>query len=317
MKKRIMFIVGALAVIGNAPANVGVFNGSGQTPIVEKTDAIQMVEEEVVMTPRKARGPVTTGCANLDPMDYRCTFKLRNLKDEPVELQVGFPLDIESYRMPAKAAMRNIDIDGGLLKMFATGIGEVHMYVTGTGSCWAGEIEKATFKYYAQDFEAYLARRGAYDETRNERRKRLQALKKRSASAKNLLKPDCRMVRSWNPPLDKWTRIDDDDGRFHYELQMAPFRPAADDSIVMGYVAPPMPTEAGDVDLVEGLVRKFVESRGGDEKQYLRDAKDVVLEFYGVKTGNERIMPFVKTQCWHGQPAHTPPDEKLMTLLKK
>ena len=396
MKKRIMFIVGALAVIGNAPANVGVFNGSGQTPIVEKTDAIQMVEEEVVMTPRKARGPVTTGCANLDPMDYRCTFKLRNLKDEPVELQVGFPLDIESYRMPgtaaddagklverfnftarcggekfnvrfvpedvekrfsklflwtmkfaakeervlvvsytmegyfglyhtfasrnkrdAKAAMRNIDIDGGLLKMFATGIGEVHMYVTGTGSCWAGEIEKATFKYYAQDFEAYLARRGAYDETRNERRKRLQALKKRSASAKNLLKPDCRMVRSWNPPPDKWTRIDDDDGRFHYELQMAPFRPAADDSIVMGYVAPPMPTEAGDVDLVEGLVRKFVESRGGDEKQYLRDAKDVVLEFYGVKTGNERIMPFVKTQCWHGQPAHTPPDEKLMTLLKK
>ena len=222
--KKLMKVMGmALAMLDGAYANVGVFNGSGQTPIVEKTDAVQMVEEEVLMTPRKARGPVTGSCRNFDPMDYRCTFKLRNLKDESVELQVGFPLDIETYRMKgvhaedvgklvesfnfsaysgnekfkvrfvpqdkekkfsklflwpmkfaaheeqtlvvsytmegylglspvvtldAKDEVEDLqDIDDGLLFFsFAFGIGEAHTYVTGTGSCWAGDIQKATFK---------------------------------------------------------------------------------------------------------------------------------------------------------------------------
>ena len=109
MKTTMIAFGATMAFASAALANVGVFNGSGQTPIVEKTDAVQMVEEEVVMTPRKANGPVTTSCSNLDPMDYRCTFKLRNLKDEPVELQVGFPLNIESWRIPKDEAA---DADG-------------------------------------------------------------------------------------------------------------------------------------------------------------------------------------------------------------
>ena len=374
MKTTMIAFCAMMAFASAAFANVGVFNGSGQTPIIEKTDAVQMVEEEVVMTPRKASGPVTMSCSNLDPMDYRCTFKLRNLKDEPVELQVGFPLDIESWRMPhgdaddmdslpgkfgfsarcgeEKFAVRFVpedkekrfsklflwtmkfaareermlsvsytmegylglyptasdasfaskndgtDVNRMLNGLFGTGIGEAHMYVTGTGSCWAGEIEKAVFKYYPQDFEAHLAKRGAYDETESERKERLAALKKKGASAKGLLKPDSRMVRSWNPSPGKWTRIDDGSGRFHYELSHSPFRPSASDSIVLGYVAPPMPTEPADVDIVEELVRKFAKSRGGDEESLLRDVKDVVLEFYGEKTENKRIAAFVSSQCW-------------------
>jgi hypothetical protein len=393
MKTPMIAFGAAMALASAAFANVGVFNGSGQTPIVEKTDAVQMVEEEVVMTPRKASGPVTTSCRNLDPMDYRCTFKLRNLKDEPVELQVGFPLDIESWRMPhgdaddmdslpgkfgfsarcgeekfavrfvpedkeerfsnlflwtmkfaareertlsvsytmegylglyptaldARFAHKNdgTDVDRLLNGLFGTGIGEAHMYVTGTGSCWAGEIEKAVFKYYSQDFEAHLVQRGAYDETESERKERLSALKKKGASAKGLLKPDCRMVRSWNPSPDKWARVDDGKGRFHYELSHSPFHPTAGDSIVLGYVAPPMPTEPADVDIVDELVCKFAKSRGGDEERLLRDAKDVVLEFYGEKTDNKRIAAFVSSQCWGAERCPSALSGELRKRLQK
>lgn len=395
MKKLMMACGAAVAAIGGALANVGVFNGSGQTPIVEETDAVQMVEEEVVMTPRKAKGPVTTNCSILDPMDYHCTFKLRNLKDEPVELQVGFPLDIETYRMKGVHAedvgklvesfnfsahsgnekfnvrfvpqdeekrfsklflwtmkfapkeertlvvsytmegylglhptLSNRDmlnapeslrsIDGGMLSMFTTGIGESHVYVTGTGSCWAGDIEKATFKYYPQDFEEYLAKRGAYVETKADRKERLARRKEKRGDMKGLLKPDVRMVRCWDPAPDKWTRVDDGEGRFHYELKYFPiFRPSRKDAISLGYVAPPMPTELDDVDVLEAAVRRFTKARGGEEEQYMRDAKDVVLEFYGVKTGNERIEPFVKAQCWWGQEPSMKLSGVLRTRLEK
>ncbi len=397
--KKLMKVMGmALAMLDGAYANVGVFNGSGQTPIVEKTDAVQMVEEEVLMTPRKAKGPVTGSCRNFDPMDYRCTFKLRNLKDEAVELQVGFPLDIETYRMKgvhaedvgklvesfnfsaysgnekfkvrfvpqdkekkfsklflwtmkfaaheeqtlvvsytmegylglspvvtldAKDEVEDLrDIDDGLLfRSFAFGIGEAHIYVTGTGSCWAGDIQKATFKYFPQDFEAYLAKRGALDETEEERKQRQEEKGKRGKDAgnsskgvRNLLRPECRLVRYWHPSPDKWTRKDDGAGRFHYELAFTPFRPSKDDSIILGYVAPPMPTEPDDVDILEDVVREFVKSNGGNEKQYMRDVKDVVLEFYGIKTGNTRIAPFIDKQCWKGQEL---PGQPSMALRKR
>ena len=396
--KKLMTVMGmAFAMVDGAFANVGVFNGSGQTPIVEKTDAVQMVEEEVLMTPRKAKGPVTASCRNLDPMDYRCTFKLRNLKDEAVELQVGLPLDIATYRMKGVRAedvgklveafnfsarsgnekfkvrfvpqdkekkfsklflwtmkfaaheertlvvsytmegylglyytfaadMNDVDdlwkIDGGLLVgLFESGIGEVHMYVTGTGSSWAGDIQKATFKYFPQDFEAYLAKRGAFEETEEERRQRQEEKGKRGKEARNsskgvrdLLKPECRLVRYWHPSPDKWTRKDDGAGRFHYELTFTPFRPSKDDSIILGYVAPPMPTEPDDVNILEDEVREFVKSYGGHEKQYLRDVKDIVLEFYGIKTGNTRIAPFIDKQCWKGQEL---PGQPSMALRKR
>lgn len=401
--KKLMKVMGmALAMLDGAYANVGVFNGSGQTPIVEKTDAVQMVEEEVLMTPRKAKGPVTGSCRNFDPMDYRCTFKLRNLKDESVELQVGFPLDIETYRMKgvhaedvgklvesfnfsaysgnekfkvrfvpqdkekkfsklflwtmkfaaheeqtlvvsytmegylglspvvtldAKDEVEDLqDIDDGLLfRSFAFGIGEAHIYVTGTGSCWAGDIQKATFKYFPQDFEAYLAKRGALDETEDERNLRQEekgkrgkeARKKSSKGMRNLLKPECRLVRYWHPSPDKWTRKDDGAGRFHYELTFTPFRPSKDDSIILGYVAPPMPTEPDDVDILEDEVREFVKSYGGHEKQYLRDVKDIVLEFYGIKTGNTRIAPFIDKQCWRGQESPGRPSIALKKRLEE
>ena len=386
MKKLVLGVVGAASF--SIFANVGVFNGSGQTPIAEKTDAIQMVEEEVVMTPRKAQGPVTTACENLDPMDYRCTFLLRNLKSTPVELQVGFPLDLEPYRMSSKSAedveelvalfnftarrgnekfqvrfvpydkekhfsklflwtmkfapneeqtlvisytmegylgldstyransresRDDVDTDSLLTTLFDVGIGEAHIYVTGTATCWAGEIEKATFKYYSQEFESYLAKRGAYDETDEDRKNRLAALSKKVANMLLLLKPDIRMVRNWSPTPEKWMRKDDGNGRFHYEMTFAPFRPSKGDSIQLRYVAPPMPTEPDEVAIIDESVRKISKAKGDQAKQYLRDAKDVVLEFYGIKTDNPRIATFVRSQCWSGQDR----SDKLSPALRK
>ena len=76
-----------------------------------------------------------------------------------------------------------------------------------------------------------------------------------------------------------------------------------------------MPTDTDDVAMIEWIVHKFVESSGGDEEQYSRDAKDVVLEFYGVKTGNSRIAPFLKAQCWWGQNPAAMPDKAVVKRL--
>ena len=46
--------------------NAGVFRGSGQTPVLEKSSEIQMVEELVEMRPRRGYYPVDTSCRNLE-----------------------------------------------------------------------------------------------------------------------------------------------------------------------------------------------------------------------------------------------------------
>ena len=66
----------------NCFGNAGVFRGSGQTPMLEKTDQIQMVEEEIIMIPHRGNYPVDTSRRNLDKMDFRCRFILRNLTDQ-------------------------------------------------------------------------------------------------------------------------------------------------------------------------------------------------------------------------------------------
>ena len=53
-KRMMMGILAAVvAASGTALGNVGVFRGAGQTPVVDKTDAVQLVEEEVTMRPRE------------------------------------------------------------------------------------------------------------------------------------------------------------------------------------------------------------------------------------------------------------------------
>ena len=93
--KRFLTICFLFLVFVSCFGNAGVFRGSGQTPALGKTDQIQMVEEEIIMFPRRGDYPVDTSCRNLDKMDFRCRFILRNLSDKKVVIPVGFPLDTE------------------------------------------------------------------------------------------------------------------------------------------------------------------------------------------------------------------------------
>ena len=90
MKSLLLFILFAVSV--SAFANAGIFRGNGRTVVMDSSNKIQMVEEEVVMIPMRGNYPVDSSCRNLDPMKFHCTFKLRNLSDKEVTVQVGFPL---------------------------------------------------------------------------------------------------------------------------------------------------------------------------------------------------------------------------------
>ena len=74
-------------------ANAGVFFGNGHTVRLDSTDEIQLVSEEVTIEPGRGR-MLSTGT---DWVDYTCKFELRNLTDEEVEIQVGFPLTAQLH----------------------------------------------------------------------------------------------------------------------------------------------------------------------------------------------------------------------------
>ncbi len=83
----------------SARANVGVFSGSGHTVKLTESAEIQLVRERVEIRPH--RGPrLFTGGVPVDRVDFDCTFVLRNLKDQAVKVQVGFPLDSQFLSPP-------------------------------------------------------------------------------------------------------------------------------------------------------------------------------------------------------------------------
>ena len=51
--KRVLTICFLFLIFVRCSGNAGVFRGSGQTPTLEKTDQIKMVEEEIIMIPRR------------------------------------------------------------------------------------------------------------------------------------------------------------------------------------------------------------------------------------------------------------------------
>lgn len=368
-REAVAWLAAAMAMAGMARGNVGVFRGAGQTPVADKTDAVQLVEETVEMRPREGTRPIDESARNFDPMDFRCRFLLRNLADEEVCLQAGFPLDSEDlwdspeepdgaaemaerfrfkvrvngedrevryaphdaegrwrrlflwdmafpprgeavleveYRMGGYFGLAGCQTFGeepslawdddeaeGPLGMFAVGIAEGHFYVTGTARCWAGEVERAVFRYWPREFEAYLRARGAFEENAEQRAAREAAAAKCGpGDARALFKPELQMVRHWLPRENEWREVADADGGWHLEWSRAPFVPDERDEIVLLYVAPPMPTAPEDVPAFVAAA----EAHGGNA----RDACDVCREFYGVSTGNAAVLPFLRKQCWFG-----------------
>ena len=414
--KKLLTLCLLLLVFISCFGNVGVFGGSGQTPMLEKTADIQMVEEEIIMIPRRGNYPVDTSCRNLDKMDFRCRFILRNLSDKKVVLPVGFPLDVElrylwdekrqynqqaiisfyaftagtkdktfpvrfvpwdkkkkfsklflwemtfepkeeiellvNYTMPGYMGLdmtiRNRDWDNrkpykcDYLDVLTCGSGQAQFYVTETGSSWAGVIEKAVFRYYPYDFEEYLAKRGAWEESRKDRKKRLEMRKKNPNDSRWLFSPDVPMIRTWNPAFEQWQpKQGKYPGDRYLELVFQPYKPEKKDNIRIGYTFVCMPQTAEEFEafccVIKGKLKRDAEFKEkvktANPKLYekywknrnippygaavRKNIADVILEFYGIARNNPEIADFLADQTWY--PVKTPPqikDDYKQMLLK-
>lgn len=107
MKHFVAFLVVTLAS-SLAYANTGVFEGSGHTIKLVRSEDVQMQSEEVTITP--GRGPFLFdgGVPGMDRVEYRCKFVLHNRSEKVVTIQVGFPLSGDSFR-PFKDGWRAED----------------------------------------------------------------------------------------------------------------------------------------------------------------------------------------------------------------
>ncbi len=405
----IQFFCAALVCLGNA----GVFRGGGHAPVLEKSSDVQMVEEEIIMIPRRGDYPVDTSCRNLDKMEFHCRFILRNLSDKTVTLPVGFPVSIDAvfFRDPGKINQSqlissfgfvagtkdkiypvrfvpwdkqrrfsniflwemtfepgetvelfvNYTVGGYLglgmtsrskkghdsdyrqqyLAMFTMGIAQMQTYITETASSWAGQVEKAVFRYYPYVFEEYLARRGAHEETMDERIARLEQLKKKGARWPNF-SPDMPMVRIWNPDFGQWRQVQENRKSDCYvELVFQPFDPAEIKRIDIGYIFVSIPVNAEEFELCCRTLKKSMEKqlisreKYEDEKmdfyeKYWKNKKyysyspairknvaDVVLEFYGIPRNNPAIADFLADQVWYPVKEPRPIDEDYKKMLLK
>jgi hypothetical protein len=81
-------------------ANAGIFAGSGHTVELVKTEKVQLVSEDVTIIPGRARWAFDGGGGSMDRVEYVCKFQLRNLTEERVDVQVGFPLDSQFMKEP-------------------------------------------------------------------------------------------------------------------------------------------------------------------------------------------------------------------------
>ena len=87
MRRALMGSALLLALCGRALGNTGVFFGSGHSLQLVKSADVQMVSEDVTIT------PVCGLSATAHSVEFRCVFVLKNLSAKPVKIQAGFPLD--------------------------------------------------------------------------------------------------------------------------------------------------------------------------------------------------------------------------------
>ncbi|MBQ7693524.1 MAG: hypothetical protein IJT50_00200 [Lentisphaeria bacterium] len=369
--------------------NVGVFRGGGQTPVLEKSAEVQMVEEEVVMRPRRGDFPVDDSLRNLDRMDFSCRFLLRNLADKPVKLSVGFPVSAEGVSSPVsgKAALKRFRFVARTkdrtfpvrfvphdkkrkfsniflwemsfapkeeVTLFVTytmegyrglavtlkgqkfenrpyldrygeicilAVGQFQTYVTGTGSCWAGKIEKAVFRYYPFAFEEYLKKRGSSEESAGARKRRMEDIKKHPDDYSRRLGSQKRFFRVWTPAPDEWKLVPGKkrNEESYLELVRTPFTPAPGDKISIGYVFPLLPENIEDF---EAWCRARKKSLGIMNKipftpALRRELADIILESCGIETGNPAIREYLKEQVWYPVKNPPPMDEAYKEYLQK
>lgn len=414
MKKIAWVLLAAFAMAETLFANAGIFDGIGGNLTLTQSAEIQMVSEKVVMTPMRAPFPVDGGARGVDLMRYYCLFKLKNLTDKTVSVQVGFPLQSESiwpekdrktYHQTDIAARFNFiagtakevypvrfeaaDKDKKFRKLFLWtmnfapneeidlvvtytmngyfGMGslqkpspdkkrkeyrcpyleslsgclvQIFGYVTETGNCWAGEIEKAEFELHSEKFEAYLTRRGPLEVNPDQEAKALERQKRsihefaeklRSAGKlKNDPNYEQDMLEKWKErrengpqkffahdflrilePETGWKNVEEPHRNPCLKLEYAPFQ--AGPELMVKYFFTMIPDTPEKFDAMLDTIRKELDEkakRKPDAEQYdpesvRKNLADAILEFYGAETGNKEIREFLDDQIWY--PVKTPP----------
>ncbi len=93
MTKRWLLASVILVVANYAFANVGIFSGSGQTLKLMSSPNVQMVSERVEMFPEPEAIIVQGVKVPNDVVRFEGEYELKNLTDDTLNIQVGFPLN--------------------------------------------------------------------------------------------------------------------------------------------------------------------------------------------------------------------------------
>ena len=246
--------------------------------------------------------------------------------------------------VPPEAEWPFMDRYSGYINM---AMGEIQFYVTGTGSCWAGNIEKAVFRYYPLDFEEYLSRRGMEEVTDEQRAMRASG-KKRDPDTDfvRLTRGNRRFLRVMEPAAEEWKFLPGK--RRHescFELTRAPFSPKSGDKISIGYLFPMLPENIGSFEALGNLIETQLTRLQKDREKMFPDLEklkkedperwkywsqapkvselpeirrglaDIVLEYHGVETNNPKIRPYLRQQRWYPVKDAPPLDGKYREFL--
>jgi hypothetical protein len=161
---------------------------------------------------------------------------------------------------------------------------EIAGYITATGSSWARNVEKATFRVYTQLFEKYLDRRGLFEQTSED-------LKPEEAAQFKVSFPvqDPWWFREIKP--NGWKAIK---GGIQWQYQ--DYKPK--DPISIAYYMTQFPKRADEVD---AFVDRFVQAIPPEDsvRAELEKLRQVLLATYGKQPQNPDVRSFASAQRWY------------------
>jgi len=165
-------------------------------------------------------------------------------------------------------------------------------YITVTGQSWSGAIGEATFRIYTKGFDEYISERhateGASEKDRTEYLKQM---------------PVWRPVvyRIMEPSGWKMTE------QGFWERKIKDYK--ADENLLFQYFILQIPQTVEDA-------RRLIDLHSLDASGR-KDLADIMREFNGTKTNNERLRKFLSRQVWHGQRPLTKISEEVINAVEK
>lgn len=203
------------------------------------------------------------------------------------------------------------------LNEFETSSSQMFGYVTATGNSWQGNIEKAKFTIEIGEYEKYLNKRGAFEIDED-----FPYYKKRDEHA-----PFSTLYRTVTP--DGWKEEGEKNKR-RLVYSFTDFKPGMEININYSFLH--FPKTLGDYQKTVASIKTMYnknremsirsnrpnikippEWNGVHEK----NISDLILEFYGIETGNADIKPFLDRQEWYPVKSQHEMDAALKEHLQK